>query len=236
MELFLNLLLSHLMGDFWLQTDKLCEHKRKFGLRSWFLYLHSLIIGLLTYVLSNAYASFWRYALIIMIIHWLIDAGKTYIKRCPLTSFCVDQLLHAGVLLLVSQWYLEGEGVEWTQFSFIPFRYGIKLPLLCCAVVVCCGMANVLVKLVLERFQINLPKSKGNNLDKAGALIGNLERLICLILVIVGQFEAIGFIFAAKSILRFKDNEHSKTEYVLAGSLLSFAIALLCGLALRLSI
>lgn len=232
MELFLNLFLSHLLGDFWLQTNRLRKHKREFGLRSWSLYVHSLSIGLLSYALSNAYDSFWKYALIIMLAHWLIDASMTHIKNCTLASFCIDQILHVSVLLGVCLCYLNGEGNEWSQFTFIPIGYGIKLPLLACDVVICCGMANVFIKLVLERFHINI--SKNNDLDSAGALIGNLERLICLTLVIIGQFEAIGFIFAAKSILRFKDNERSRTEYVLAGSLLSFAIALLCGLALKL--
>ena len=48
--------------------------------------------------------------------------------------------------------------------------------------------------------------------------------------VVIGQYEAIGFIIAAKSILRFKDTDTAKTEYVLAGTFLSFGIALLCGL------
>ena len=47
-----------------------------------------------------------------------------------------------------------------------------------------------------------------------------------------GQYEAIGLLVAAKSILRFKDTDTAKTEYVLAGTFLSFAIAILCGLIL----
>ncbi len=67
------------------------------------------------------------------------------------------------------------------------------------------------------------------DIKDAGALIGNLERLITIIFVIIGQYQAIGFIVAAKSILRFKDNT-AKTEYVLAGTFLSFGIAILLGL------
>lgn len=44
------------------------------------------------------------------------------------------------------------------------------------------------------------------------------------------QFEAIGFIVAAKSLLRFKETDTAKTEYVLAGTFLSFGIAIACGL------
>ena len=73
-------------------------------------------------------------------------------------------------------------------------------------------------------------KTVGENIKNAGALIGNLERILTIIFVIIGQYEAIGFIIAAKSILRFKDTDTAKTEYVLAGTFLSFGIALLCGL------
>lgn len=69
-----------------------------------------------------------------------------------------------------------------------------------------------------------------DNIKNAGALIGNLERMLTIVFVILGQFEAIGFIVADKSILRFKDTDTAKTEYVLAGTFLSFGIAILFGL------
>lgn len=50
--------------------------------------------------------------------------------------------------------------------------------------------------------------------------------LTCLAFVLWGQYAAIGFMIAAKSILRFRDYKHSKTEYVLAGSMLGLDIAL----------
>lgn len=58
-----------------------------------------------------------------------------------------------------------------------------------------------------------------------------MERLLTLVFVLIGQYEAIGFIIAAKSLLRFKDTDTARTEYVLVGILLSFGIALVCGLA-----
>lgn len=44
------------------------------------------------------------------------------------------------------------------------------------------------------------------------------------------QFGAIGFLFAAKSLLRFIDTARAKTEYVLVGTLLSFGIAIISGI------
>jgi hypothetical protein len=46
------------------------------------------------------------------------------------------------------------------------------------------------------------------------------------------QYEAVGFIIAAKSILRYEGVKTSKTEYVLIGSLLSFGIAIITGITI----
>jgi hypothetical protein len=51
------------------------------------------------------------------------------------------------------------------------------------------------------------------------------------------QYEAVGFLIAAKSILRYEGKKTSKTEYVLIGSLLSFGIGIIIGISiLKLSI
>jgi len=70
------------------------------------------------------------------------------------------------------------------------------------------------------------------SLPNAGKLIGISERLIALALILLGQYEAVGLIIAAKSILRF--NATQKSEYVLVGTLLSFGIAVFTGIAIHL--
>ena len=60
-----------------------------------------------------------------------------------------------------------------------------------------------------------------------------MERILTLTFVMTGQYEAVGFIIAAKSLLRFKDTDTAKTEYVLAGTLLSFGVATICGLVVN---
>jgi hypothetical protein len=81
----------------------------------------------------------------------------------------------------------------------------------------------------LEKYKVGKSNSC-EEIKNAGALIGNLERILAIIFVIIGQYESIGFIVAAKSLLRFKDTDTAKTEYVLAGTFLSFGIAIICGL------
>ena len=72
------------------------------------------------------------------------------------------------------------------------------------------------------------------DLPNAGKLIGVVERLLSLVFVLLGQYEAVGFIIAAKSILRFAEGDKAKSEYVLIGTLLSFSMAIFVGVAIKL--
>ena len=94
--------------------------------------------------------------------------------------------------------------------------------------------ANILILLILETCKVNVNPTKNDehgNLH-SGELIGWLERGLILVFVIMSQYEAIGFLIAAKSILRFSEASKGdeKSEYVLTGTLLSLAIALCLGI------
>lgn len=64
-----------------------------------------------------------------------------------------------------------------------------------------------------------------------GRLIGALERVLLFAVVIAGSFEALGFIVAAKGLIRSREFELSRdmTEYFLIGSLTSVLVALATG-------
>ena len=226
--LFLSLALAHIIGDFYLQTDKYCQQKESKQFRSWFLYAHGIIIGLLSWMIVP-YCNFGVWTLLITVSHFAIDAIKIH---CPkgLWSFVIDQLLHMGILIAISNIYKPAKELP---LQMIDFSTSFSTPLLILAILLCIKPANILIKLILEKYQVGKSESC-NNIKNAGALIGNLERMLTIVFVLLGQFEAIGFIVAAKSILRFKDTDTAKTEYVLAGTFLSFGIAILCGLMKRL--
>ena len=66
--------------------------------------------------------------------------------------------------------------------------------------------------------------------EHGGKLIGQFERLIILTLVLLNQYEAIGFLITGKSIIRFADhNSNLRSEYVLVGTMMSYALAILTG-------
>jgi len=77
--------------------------------------------------------------------------------------------------------------------------------------------------------------SPRRGLANAGRTIGQLERLLVLVLLVAGQPTAIGFLVAAKSIFRFGElrdtTNRMESEYIIIGTLASFAYALVVGLA-----
>lgn len=223
--LFLSLLLAHVIADFYLQNDKCCAQKVQKKFKSWLLYVHSLLVGGVSWVLVPI-ADFGFYALIIAFSRLIIDFLKSYTPKDCLSCFIVDQVAHLAVIMVVASCYkIDTE----LPLQLVDYYETFSIPLFVLAVLLCVKPANIFIKLILKKYQID-QESTCESVKNAGALIGNLERLLTIVFVVIGQYEAIGFIIVAKSILRFKDSATAKTEYVLAGTLMSFGIALLCGL------
>lgn len=95
----------------------------------------------------------------------------------------------------------------------------------------CLKPANLSIRKIFEIYSIKMPPG---GLPNAGRLIGNVERMLTLTFMLTGNYEVVGFIIASKSILRFKETDTLTSEYVLVGTLLSFGIAVLTGMLLKL--
>ncbi|MCS7215970.1 MAG: hypothetical protein N2042_02570 [Thermodesulfovibrio sp.] len=86
--------------------------------------------------------------------------------------------------------------------------------------------------LILKIFASKKPKYSG--IEKAGMIIGILERAIILTFILLEEYTAVGIVLTAKSIARFeelKDREFS--EYYLIGTLSSFFFSIICGIILK---
>lgn len=67
-----------------------------------------------------------------------------------------------------------------------------------------------------------------------GKLIGYIERLLVIILTVIGAYPSIAFIIAAKSIARFKQlDDRNWAEYFLLGTLSSIFLGLVLGLTVQ---
>ncbi len=214
--------IAHLLTDFFLQPNKKAMEKIDMGFKSKFLKWHILIVLLLSWLLSLQ-LNFIFGASAIAISHWIVDGVKKHINnntKIGKYAFFIDQILHLLFIVLfvfLFDKYLEIETV-------LNITINIKYLLLIAFYILCLKPANIFIKDVFNVFQISI--SENNDLPNAGKLIGILERVLVLTFVILNQFEAVGFLIAAKSILRYKSNEPKKTEYVLIGTMLSFGIAI----------
>jgi len=252
--LILNLFIAHILGDFYLQTKKSCENKFIHSVQSNSLWVHSLIIGILSWISIWDFHGWWL-ALSIMAIHFLTDWLKSHIqlkmgilttndkkevipgenKSKDLWIFLTDQIVHIAIIVIGAHIWLSVNN-DWKQPDFLqnfimnhPLRLKAMVGLL-----LALKPANILTLLILETCKVKVITTKDDEHGNfhSGELIGWLERGLILLFVILSQYEAIGFLVAAKSILRFNEASkgYEKSEYVLTGTLLSLAIALCLGI------
>ena len=223
--LLILLLLFHLLGDFYMQCDDFCKAKNDKGFLSWQLYVHALIMAICTW-LANPTLSFVWPALIIGVSHLVIDGLKSYLKNWRY-AFWIDQLLHIVLLVCVSYWY-RGDASCFPISDPDMFRYIV----LATSVLFLLKPTNIIINQIFKEFKLQLGVDCNTNesLVLAGHVIGGVERLMVFVFVMLGEYEAIGFLIAAKSILRFKETDTARTEYVLVGTLLSFMLAIMVAL------
>lgn len=233
--ILLQLLLAHILTDFILQPKSWIKHKRKHGGKSYILFLHALLAGFLTYLLLQQ-ANWWFVALFISLTHYFIDWWKILQKTDNLKYFLLDQLFH--LIALIVAWLYLIQGFE----KLIPFLQDLlnspKILAVIAAYLIVVFPAGFLIGKATKCWQDEIETSdKKNSLEAAGRFIGIFERILVLTFILTDNFAAIGFLIAAKSILRFSDKMEAgarkQTEYVLIGTLMSFAITILLGLLVR---
>lgn len=220
---------AHLLADFIFQPQRWCDLKEK-RIISKIHFYHAIIVFVCSWVLSFSFSfSFWWAALLIALFHFVVDLTKGYLFQKKIwrkTLFFIDQTLHLAMITGIVYWFSRN---QWLDF---PFTISINSVFIVFALIACTKPANIFIRKFMEANDII--SMNENTLLKAGRIIGSLERIISFILIAFNQFAAVGFIIAAKSILRFRDLDTAKTEYVLIGSLLSFGIAILFGIAYQL--
>lgn len=229
MTLFIQLLLAHLIGDFFLQTKSAVEKKRRRKLRSPALYGHVAIhVGLVLLIVGVEH---WVVALVLGAAHFAIDAFKLLAQTEQTLErwFFIDQGLHVISIFAIAY------GVAGFPYLVIPDTWlpaAVALVFLTRPSAFFVGMAMARWTRIIER-----DGDPDATLPRAGQYIGILERVMIFAFIALGQWGAIGFLMAAKSIFRFGDLTRAKdrklTEYILIGTFLSFGMAITAGLLYR---
>lgn len=232
-DLFLLLILAHILGDFMLQPLSWIEQRRAKKWKAPSIYYHGTVhIVLATLALIfTGFIPFWYVALLIGGTHILIDPIKALANKKRLLFF-VDQAIHILVICLSIGIIF---GFQMPEFSVESINWKVII-----AFVFVTRPSSILITQLLpsnwgpQDNTDRLPTANNQNgLKNAGEYIGILERLLVLGFILTNNWSGIGFLLAAKSVFRFSDlqkSEHRKqTEYIMIGTLLSFSIAILVG-------
>ena len=245
-DLTLLFFIAHLLADFYFQSPKLAERKDA-DIKG--VFTHCYLYALTMVGLSAALflpGSHWHLILagiVISALHMLFDIIKyelqlKYASRMPVGSktsaalYLADQALHiAAIFFLIQCCYL-------SQYRFVLpsflTRDTLKWLLL---ILINAKPANITFKKIFQKYvpdpsiheQLSFTETAERLPEPgAGALIGTIERFLCIIFISLGQFAAIGLIYTAKSIARFeKIGKNPRfAEYYLIGTLYSILFVL----------
>lgn len=213
------LIAAHFVGDFLLQPDWMQQRKH----RAWASILHALVVGLISYLFFQQWNG-WLLSLFLSTAHFSIDTIKLRLGQDSARAFCVDQVAH---ITLTAALFCLCRASGWSDtFSGLGGNWMVWLGGFVAAV----QAAGYLIgKVAMQLQKENALSESLRGLSNGGQLIGVLERALIYLLVMIGQPGGIGFLVAAKSVLRFGEarDDQKLAEYVLIGTLLSFGLAIL---------
>ena len=218
MVVIISLILMHIIGDFYLQTNKMASLKngsdcieRKQIVNFKYLVLHSLL-----YAVPFVFLLFivkWYFCLIILGIlffsHFLIDLFSCWLKRKTKKIFAllIDQSIHTIILYVLfnvftfnSQIIMEYEKIIWATALIL---FIIKPSVI------------IVNHIFSDIFEEESRKVTENKKFDVGAIIGVFERMIVLLLSIFNAITAVAIIITVKTWARskdIKDNENDLTE------------------------
>lgn len=251
------LIIGHLLGDFYFQTDKMVLKKKEtFGHMLWHGFVYSVVVLCVLTLLGGDFIKYVMPILIIGILHIVVDTLKIKIQKKWINKpkgegilFIMDQGVHIIILWLISQFWIVEANIDWIQKLIGIDVSLINHSLIVIAAMLFCGKpAAIVVDLVFKFFPVTIEtadiekehessENKKENQEqilnqeriRIGSLIGVFEREIILILGLLGQYAAIGFVLTAKSIARYSQlNKKHFAEKYLLGTLLSAFLAIVC--------
>lgn len=225
MTILLRLIVAHLIGDFLLQPAAWLEDKRRKKFRSIYLYIHGTLHGLLAYLFLAEW-SCWYIPLLIALSHIFIDIWKLHSKETT-RNFIIDQLLH--LIVLIISWLIIQDQIIYLDEILRHYFNEKNFWIYIMGYMVVIWPMRFIIALATNRWKEEI---QNEGLIDAGKWVGQIERILILTFVIVNKFEAIGFLIAAKSVFRFSDinKERKEAEYILIGTLLSFALSIVWGI------
>jgi hypothetical protein len=241
---FLLLLLAHVLVDFYWQPTSWVTDKKEKKHRSRYLYFHVLLVIIVSYVALHQWDNPLP-AIALGIAHGIIDLIKISLdKKGTLTWFIADQAAHLATIALTA--LILTSNIHPGMQQFVTWFNTPKILAALSGALVSLNPISFLVGILTRPWREELTRlapDADDNLANAGRWIGMSERLLIFVFVLVNQYSAIGFLIAAKSLLRYNDKAidsgippayiSKKSEYVLVGTLMSYTCAIAVALAVR---
>lgn len=222
-ETFIALAFAHILADFVLQPGWMVARKREPGV----LVLHAVIV-LIAAMLATGRVDAWE-LLVLAAAHLVIDTIKTFALPDTFGAYVADQVAHFASLLAIAVLAPD----LWRSGFWANAPDLLAAMLYLGGFILATRAGGFAVGKLMDHHTEELPEDQENGLPGGGMTIGLLERGLIFILIIVGQPGAIGFLIAAKSILRFGTVQENRaaSEYVIIGTLASFGWAIAAGIA-----
>lgn len=234
-ETFTALLVAHVLADFLFQPGWMVARKRE----PLTFVSHGVVVLILSQAATGQVAA--PALLGLTLAHMAVDAAKLRFGR-GIGGFLADQAAHLATIAATA---LLAPGLWATGFwaTGIPAGAGFTATGALGAAVVAAGFllatraGSFAVGLLMAGLAAGAPPE---GLPRGGLTIGLLERGLIYVLMLAGQPEVIGFLIAAKSILRFgavnaadPAGNRAASEYIIIGTLASFGWAILAALGVQ---
>jgi hypothetical protein len=226
-ETLTALITAHLLGWLISQATWIAWRRRQL----WALVLRASIVTSVSYALLGSFL--WQILLVVFFAHLVANRIEAHRPLRSLTKLSAIQIAHLAILLALAfrfpgaaqnGWWVANlaPGLSGWYFASLTFISGLIL---------CVPVGGNLIARLTARFADEISGNDITGLRRGGQYIGWLERSLVMLLLLINQPNGIGFLIAAKSVLRFGEirdqGQRKVAEYIIIGTFLSFGWALL---------
>ncbi len=250
--IFLYLFTAHILGDYYLQDQFTADNKH----RDEKVFYNHLLMYILPFAAFSVYLKFNFYFMVAsalsVLVHGAIDIGKrrlangkTKFKEAKI--YLADQALHSLSLLIIAYLFKRAELSTYGFINYVSYEFWIepeRAVKWLLAFLLIYKPSNITFSILFNQFKpiedktaaeksITADDISGEAVNraglKAGGIIGVLEKTICLILMSLGEYAAVGLVLTAKSIARYDriSKDPVFAEYYLIGTLTSIIMVFL---------
>ena len=213
-ETLAALLFAHSLAEFLFQSKAMTSRRPRlaaFGPHT------ALVLGLGVAALGQISLPL----IFLAVLHTGIDLVKSATRQHGPLPFLIAQNAHLASLIALASL----DPGLWAHGVWADFPALAALMAVVAGFIAATRAGGQVIALLMARWEADA----GAGLQGGGSAIGLLERALIFLMVLTGAPEGIGFLIAAKSILRFgtvKDDRRV-SEYVIIGTLASFGWAIL---------